>query len=262
MSGARVRGANLARMGLPILPALKKSPAPSPDDEPVTDGEDDAGTAAASLGELLDGLDDSQVQELVASAEALDPGEQEPDPGDVDEAAEGEDDGTGDTDPAPPPDGEDDAPTDDEAGDADASGVAPEDLDAIDQQLSIDVEEAATVVGQMQDLADGESDSAPDVAKLIKQATGLQDKIAKQQKLLAKAIKAEDVQAAAQAGMDATDALTAMQALLTAAQALGAKSEAPTMKPGDHPALKMWAAKVQGKKLAARPALAPPPPAK
>lgn len=240
-------------MPLPLLPGLVKNT-----DE---DTQDLHTEEADGLTQFLDGLGEDEILGLVAEADeyhatnpdqAVDP---DADPEDVNEAAEGETEGTvadpdaADTEPAPPMD---DGETPDEG---DGSGS----IDDIDAQLDEDMANAAHVLSQMQDIADGDSDSAPDVAKLVKQASGLSDKIDKQRKLLDKAIKAEDAQAAAQAGMDANDSLTAMEKLLEAAQALGAKSEAPGMTDKDHPAIKAWSAKIQGKKLGVAPAAAPKP---
>ncbi len=233
-------------MAIPILPGLMASDDDTPPD-------DSAEQAPSALAQFLDGLDDSQIQELVAAAADYDQAnpdaaaDPDADPADPNEA--GEDDAAPEDPDAPPADDADpDAPPA-EGDDA----AAPGDLDAVDKQMDVDIQEAATVCQQLEEIAGGDSDSAPDVAKLLKQATGLSDKIDKQRKLLDKALKNEDVQAAAQAGMDANDALSAMQALLVAAQALGTKTEAPAMQPGDHPAIKVWAAKVQGKKPAPAP---------
>lgn len=239
-------------MPLPLLPGLI---APDSTDAPPDDGSDAGAPEGQSpLAAFLDELDDAQMQELVGAAQDYHDANPDPEP-DLEQPG-AEEDGPVDLDAppaedeAPPEDGEEPpAPGED---DPEAAGVAG--LDDVDAQLDSDIESASTVITQMQDLADGDSDSAPDVAKLVKQATGLSDKIAKQRKLLDKAIKAEDVQAAAQAGMDANDALTAMQKLLEAAQALGAKTDAPAMQPSDHPSIKAWAAKIQGKKLAPAPA--------
>lgn len=251
-------------MPLPLLPGLMKNADDQGDDLPTEQPE--------GLTQFLDGLEEDDILGLVSAADdyntanpdaTVDP---DADPEDPAEATEGEDDGTeedpdalGDTDPAPPPDGEE-APAEGDEGDGTGS------IDAIDAQMDEDIANAASTLSQMQDLADGDSESAPDVAKLVKQATGLSDKIDKRRKLLDKAMKAEDPQAAAQAGMDAQDSLTAMEHLLEAAKALGVKTEAPGMTDKDHPAIKAWSAKVQGKKLdlpsaAAKPAVAAPKPA-
>lgn len=233
-------------MPLPLLPGLM---APETDDPSTV--EPDSGSAPSDLAAFIDSLDDAQMQELVGAAQ--DYADANPDDPSTEQPG-AEEDGPVDPDAAPADDDDPDAPAADDDPDAppaddDGSDANSQGLDAIDSQLDSDIESAATVIKQMQGLADGDSDSAPDVAKLVKQATALNDKMAKQRKLLDKAMKADDVQAAGQAGMDANDTLTAMQKLLEAAQALGVKTEAPPMKASDHPTMKAWAAKVQGKKL-------------
>lgn len=234
-------------MPLPVLPGLMKT---------ANDGEDLHTEEASALTQFLDGLEEDEIQGMVAAADdydaanpsdAVDP---DADPDDLAKEVDGDEEGTdadpnaaSDTEPAPPLD--DEAPADGEEGNGSGS------IDDIDAQMDEDIANAASVLSQMEDIASGDSDSAPDVAKLVKQATGLSAKIDKQRKLLDKAIKAEDAQAAAQAGMDAMDSLTAMEKLLEAAQALGAKTDAPGMTDKDHPAIKAWSAKVQGKKLGA-----------
>lgn len=232
-------------MPLPLLPGLQAGA-----DDPTPD--DSAEPVSSPLADFLDGLDDSQIQELVAAADDYDQANPDAavDPDADPEAPPADDDAPPDDPDAPPAD---DADSDAPPAEGDDAEASPQDLDAVDKQMDVDIQEAATVCSQLEELAGGDSDSAPDVAKLLKQASGLSDKIDKQRKVLDKALKNEDVQAAAQAGMDANDALSAMQALLVAAQALGTKTEAPAMKPGDHPAIKAWAAKVQGKKPAPAP---------
>lgn len=242
-------------MPLPLLPGLVKNAADENDEDLHTE-------QPSGLAQFLDGLEDSDIQELVSTADQYHA--DNPDPLEDAAPAEGEesaDDAAGDTDPAPPPGDDDEAAPGDESASTEPPGAGEDDqeadgsgsIDAIDAQLDEDIANAANVLSQMQDLADGDSESAPDVAKLVKQASGLSDKMDKQRKLLDKAIKAEDPQAAAQAGMDAQDSLTAMEKLLEAAQALGAKTEAPAMTDKDHPAIKAWSDKVQGKKLGIAP---------
>lgn len=195
--------------------------------------------AASELASFIDSLDDSQIQELNAAADAYaaaNPDDAAPPP------AEGED---PDTLPAPPPGEEEDPSL--ETPEEEADEPAPEDLAAISTNASIDVEDAATAIAAMQEIADSDSDSAPAVAKLVALAGKLEASVQKSAALVDKAITKEDVQAAAQAGIDCRCFLEAIQALQVAASSMGQKVEAPGMTPQDHPALKAWSAKVLGK---------------
>lgn len=229
-------------MPLPLLPGLSKQ-APVDDDDTIAP-EDESGNP---LADFLNGLDDSQVQELVADADAyvaVNPEE----PG---EGAEG------DTLPSPPlEEGEEaaDTETDLEPPEPGEEGdVEPDaqDLEAISTTAASDAEQASAMLAELDEMSNGESVNAPIIGNLLKNASKLNDQLLKNQKAVDKAIASEDTQAAAQAGINCRLALEAIDALTDAARRMSTAVEAPAATPQDHPALKAWAAQVQGKPLPA-----------
>ncbi len=246
-----------ASAAMPILPGLMSSDEPPDENEPspATGGPD-------PLTEFLDQLDDAMLQELVTQAEAYDltdpeqpsedDGEDDAEPSDPSAADDDSDEPPADASDDSAPDSSDDDSPDSESDEGDEADPGSADLSQVEAQVNDDISQSADCVSQLEDLAGGDSEEAPSVARLLKVAQGLDEKIQRCQKDFQKAQKSEDVQAAAQAGMMARDYLEAVQALCSAAQALGNHTEAPAMKPSDHPALKMWAARTQ------KPAAAPP----
>lgn len=219
---------------IPLLPGLMKNA-----DDSDTDAEMGAPAAsgAGPLTELLDLLDDSQLQELQtlaaeyveANPEEEAPAEEEPVEGELEET-EGD---------APPEgeaieEGEEGEPAEDEEPSA-------ADLAAVSGQIDSDAEEAADLIKQLEEIAGGDDDSAPDAGKLLKMAGLFVDKITKCQTLAAKAVAKEDAQTTAQAGVDARDYLEATQHLVNAARALTSRTAVPAMTPQDHPAIAVWA---------------------
>ncbi len=229
-------------MPLPLLPGLKAG-APAPTD-------DAAAIPASALSDFINGLDDSQVQELVAAADewaAANPDDGAP----LEEAPLEEEGAPGDTIPAPGPEDEPLTDVDNEAP-AEEGDVEPsvEDLAAVSAQAEADAGDAASSIASLQDMADGDSLQAPTIGKLVAIAIKLEQALQKSQALVDKSVTKEDVQAAAQAGIDCRQYLEAIQALQQAAQTMSSATEAPAMTPKDHPALKAWAARTQGKTLA------------
>lgn len=236
--------------GLPILPGLMSS-----QDQPTDDDGDKPVEAANALAQYLDTLDDSQVQELVSSAEEYDQANPDPEPDADDEpptSERGEADGKDDPSDDDETTGSEDEPSDDESNDDDGNGEpTAADLETISTHLDADVEEAASIVTAIEQMGTGDDEFAAVLKPLGKVAGQLQEKIETCQKLGAKAVKKEDPHGAAQAGMSSADALDALKAIQDAARLLGRKSEAPKATPADHPALKAWAERMQDKKPAA-----------
>jgi hypothetical protein len=220
----------MARMSLPLLPGLQ----PKPDAED-TDATAPAPLAENPIGAFLDGLGDDVIAQLEQMAA---------------EQAPPADDALGEP-PAPDSsdvnDGDPPKPGDENAGDdpaqAPADGTVPAaDLDQVASHAEAAVGESSQLLSSMQELDGG--DNQADVDKLIKQATTFDAAVQKAAGLVDKAVSKEDAEGAAQAGIDAQEALEVVQHLCEAAKTLVNKTTVGPMQPQDHPALKAWAARV------------------
>lgn len=201
-----------------------------------------------ALAQWLDSLADEQVQALEEAAASAPPAEDDAETSE-EQPAEGEEE-TDDAEAEASETAEEElAESPEEQEQEQADGV--EDLSSITDQVASDIEEGQGVVKQLEKLAaDTESEHAVDAKKLAKQASKLLDQMTRAQKAALKAAKSEDAHECAQAGVDAHGLLEAMQSLLVAAQAMGAKTtlEEPTL--ADHPSIKQWAARVKQKQSA------------
>lgn len=222
-------------MPLPFLPGLQPKPDADTDDAPA------APLASNPLGAFLDGLGDDVVDGLNQSAadyDAANPSD-DADPAMADPPAP---DSSDVNDGDPPKPGDEDAGDDPAQAPADGTDPNAPNLDQVGSHAEAAMGESAQLLGAMQKLDGGDNQS--DIDKLIKQAASFDEAVQKACALVDKAIAKEDVEGAAQAGIDAQESLEVVQQLSGAAQTLMNKTTVGPMQPQDNPALKAWAARV------------------